>query len=217
MFTGLVEEIGVVSNIGPRGDHFDLEIRAETVIRGAVLGDSIAVNGVCLTATAFGDSAFTTGLAPETLKRTNLGDLKPGDPVNLERSLTPNTRMGGHFVQGHIDATGVISSFKADRDALWLTVKTPAALMKYIAPKGFIAIDGTSLTVVDVGDDWFNVTLIDYTQAKIALPRKKAGDRVNLEVDILAKYVERLIGARAEGGITAETLIQSGFIKEGAR
>ena len=226
MFTGLVEEIGIVAAAGQKGDHFDLTVRAETVLDGVSLGDSIAVNGVCLTVAAFDKEGFTVGLAPETLNRTNLGDLAEGAPVNLERSLLPTTRLGGHFVQGHVDATGVIKSFRPDKDALWLTVETDPALMRYIVTKGYIAIDGTSLTVVDTGADWFNVTLIDYTQQRIILPRKKPGDRVNLEVDILAKYVERLTGAPSAVGartpITSEFLTEHGFhkapyTKEGAR
>lgn len=192
MFTGLVEEIGEVISAGPRGDHFDVTVKAATVLEGVALGDSISINGVCLTVTTFNDHSFTVGLAPETLNRTNLGDLAAGDQVNLERAVLPSTRMGGHYVQGHVDATGVIKSLKPDRDALWLTVETSPALMRYVVSKGYIAIDGASLTVVDTGLDWFNVTLIDYTQGKIVLPRKKPGDRVNLEVDILAKYVERI-------------------------
>lgn len=212
MFTGLVEEMGAVRSVGPRGAHFDLVVAANTVTEGTALGDSIAVNGVCLTVTALSADSFTVGLAPETLNRTNLGDLAPGDPVNLERSLTPVSRMGGHFVQGHVDATGVIKSFRPDRDALWLAIETAPALMRYIVEKGFITIDGTSLTVVDTGPDWFNVTLIDYTQSKIILPRKKPGDRVNLEVDLLAKYVERQIAARGSETISTQFLKDAGFI-----
>lgn len=198
MFTGLIEEIGTVSAVEKTADSYAMTVRARTVLDGLRLGDSIAVNGACLTATAFGDETFTVGLAPETLKRTNLGDLKSGDPVNLERSLLPTSRLGGHFVQGHVDGTGVVKSFRPDRDALWLTVETDPALMRYIVSKGYIAIDGTSLTVVDTGPNWFNVTLVDYTQQKIILPRKKPGDRVNLEADILAKYVERLLASVQE-------------------
>jgi len=216
MFTGLIEETGTVAAIGARGEHFNLVISARTVLDGTAPGDSIAVNGVCLTAAAFGDGSFTAGLAPETLKRTNLGDLKPGDPVNLERSVTPTTRLGGHFVQGHVDDTGVIRAFRPDRDALWVTVEADPALMRYVVAKGYIAIDGTSLTVVDTGTDWFTVTLVDYTQSKIVLPRKKPGARVNLEVDILAKYVERLVAGRDEETLTRQFLKQTGFIKEGA-
>ena len=218
MFTGLIEEMGAVAAVNQTADSFDLTVNAKTVLEDARLGDSIAVNGVCLTVTAFGDGAFTVGLAPETLKRTNLGDLAAGDAVNLERSLLPTTRLGGHFVQGHVDATGVIRSFRPDNDALWLTVGTDPALMRYIVTKGYVAVDGTSLTDVENGADWFNVTLVNYTQAKIILPRKKPGDRVNLEVDILAKYIERLTRSGDGDRLTPQFLQTHGFIKEeGAR
>lgn len=219
MFTGLIEEIGAVTTIAKTDKSFDLTISAVAALEDVKPGDSIAVNGVCLTATQFDDATFTVGLAPETLARTNLGDLEAGDPVNLERSLLPTTRLGGHFVQGHVDATGVIKSFRPDKDALWLTIETDPALMRYIVTKGYIAIDGTSLTVVDTGANWFNVTLINYTQSKIILPRKKPRDRVNLEVDILAKYIERIHGAPAarHAGMTPEFLQSHGFIKEGVR
>ncbi len=215
MFTGLVEEIGCVAVVDSFEDHFNLTIKAETVLADVKLGDSIAINGVCLTVTKFDRSTFTVGLAPETLIRTNLGALNSGDTVNLERALLPTTRMGGHYVQGHIDATGSILSFRSDADALWLAIKTSPALMRYIVAKGYITIDGASLTVVETGDDWFNVTLIDYTQQKISLPTKKIGDRVNLEVDILAKYVERLISEPAGDSLNSKFLQNHGFIKEG--
>ena len=217
MFTGLVEEIGVVANVVERDNHFNLTVAARTVLDDAVLGDSIAINGVCLTVTTFTEDSFTVGLAPETLSRTNLGALKAGDPVNLERSVTPSTRLGGHFVQGHVDGVGEIKSFRPDRDALWLAIKTDPNLMKYIVTKGYVAIDGTSLTVVNTGADWFDVTLIDYTQSKIILPKKKVGDAVNLEVDILAKYVERLVATPSNNGVSAAFLEDHGFMKEGAR
>ena len=151
-----------------------------------------------------------------------LGALASGDEVNLERSLLPTTRLGGHFLQGHVDATGAIKSFTPDKDALWLAVECDPALMRYIVTKGYIAIDGASLTVVDTGENWFNVTLINYTQQKLALPRKKAGEQVNLEVDILAKYVERLLAhdANRQGdasSVNTEFLKDHGFLKKGAR
>lgn len=195
MFTGLVEEIGLVRAAGPAGEGHRLTISARTILEDARRGDSIAVNGVCLTIVDFEADAFTVGLAPETLARTGLGDLRPGDAVNLERAVLPTTRLGGHYVQGHVDATGVIKSFRRDRDALWVAISAPLSLMRYIAPKGFIAIDGASLTVVTVGEDWFDVTLIAYSQEKLILPRKKPGAKVNLEVDIMAKYAERLLGS----------------------
>ncbi|MEX0645978.1 MAG: riboflavin synthase [Parvularculaceae bacterium] len=192
MFTGLIEELGTVAAVTRAAGGYQLTITARTFLDGLMLGDSIAVDGVCLTATAFDDRSFTVGLAPETLAKTSLGDRIVGDAVALERAALPTTRLGGHYVQGHIDATGVIKSFRPDKDALWLAIAAAPALMRYIVPKGYIAIDGASLTVVNTGADWFDVTLVAYSQEKLVLPRKKPGARVNLEVDILAKYVERL-------------------------
>ena len=203
MFTGLIEEIGVVADSGAKDGGFRLTVSARKVLEGVRQGDSIAVNGVCLTVERFTDDGFTVGLAPETLNRTNLGALKRGDGVALERAALPTTRLGGHYVQGHVDGVGEIASFRPDGDALWLKVATSPALMRYIAEKGYIAIDGASLTVVHVGDDWFDVTLIAYSQGKLVLPRKQVGERVNLEVDILAKYVERLLGPAVCGALPA--------------
>ncbi len=193
MFTGIVEEMGSVRACRQQGENFVLSIDADVVLEGTQLGDSIAVNGVCLTVTEFDTKGFVTGLAPETRKRTNLDKLTSGSPVNLERSVTPTTRMGGHFVQGHVDGKGTISKFEKDQDALWVTVSAPPEVMKYVVPKGYITLDGTSLTVVDVGDDFFTVTLVAYTQAHIILPSKSVGDKINIEVDVLGKYVERIL------------------------
>ncbi len=193
MFTGIVEELGTVRECQPDGDGFALSINCKTVLEGTILGDSISVNGVCLTVTEIDDKGFVTGLAPETRKRTNLDALVSGSNVNLERSVTPTTRMGGHFVQGHVDTTGTVKSFKRDEDALWVAITAPESVMRYIVTKGYITLDGTSLTVVDVGSDWFSVTLVAYTQAHIVLPQKQVGDKINIEVDVLGKYVERLI------------------------
>lgn len=220
MFTGIVEEIGSVRSCRRRGDGFDLAINAELVVEDAHLGDSIAVNGVCLTVTAMDDKGFVTGLAPETLNRTNLESLSSGSAVNLERALLPTTRMGGHYVQGHVDGTGTISEFRIDNDALWVTIKAPVNVMPYVVPKGYITLDGTSLTIVAVGDDWFNVTLVAYTQQHIIMPKKSIGDAVNIEVDVLGKYVERLIQfrqpdapypAKSESNITSEFLKENGY------
>jgi len=199
LFTGLVEEMGTVKQLGVVSNGgFDLKVAAKTVLDGVSLGDSIAVNGTCLTVTEFDTKAsdFTVGLAPETLRKTSLIELEPGSPVNLERSVTPVSRMGGHFVQGHVDGTGEIVSMIPEEDSLWVKVRVHKVdLLKYIVPKGFIAVDGTSLTVVDVFDDeaCFNFMLVAYTQNKIVIPLKKVGQKVNLEVDILGKYVERLL------------------------
>ncbi len=220
MFTGLIEEIGTIAAATRTAGSFDLIIRATTVLENVALGDSIAVNGVCLTVTAFDKNTFTVGLAPETRARTNLGTLQSGDSVNLERSVTPSTRLGGHFVQGHVDTTGTIETIRPDEDALWITIKTTPNIMRYIVTKGYITIDGTSLTVVDTGNDWFNITLIAYSQTKVILPCKKPGDSVNLEVDILAKYVERLVAPstnkKANSPITHNFLSDNGFTNEGA-
>ncbi|XP_057525726.1 riboflavin synthase [Amaranthus tricolor] len=200
LFTGIVEEMGKVKELG-YGENagFDLKIGAKIVLEDVKLGDSIAVNGTCLTVTEFNTelSEFTVGLAPETLRKTSLIELQPGSLVNLERALQPSTRMGGHFVQGHVDGTGEIVSLDPEDDSLWVKVKTTPELLKYIVPKGFIAIDGTSLTVVDVFDDdlCFNFMLVAYTQQNVVIPLKKVGQKVNLEVDILGKYVERLLNS----------------------
>lgn len=217
MFTGIVEELGTVRDCRRDGDGYTLSVDCSTVLEGTVLGDSIAVNGVCLTVTAIDSNGFVTGLAPETRHRTALESLDSGSPVNLERSVTPSTRMGGHFVQGHVDGTGTIKAFRKDEDALWVTIKAPAELMRYVVVKGYITLDGTSLTVVDVGQDWFSVTLVAYTQAHIVMPTKSVGDKINIEVDVLGKYVERLLqqGAIATGsqsaGIDAEFLKENGY------
>jgi riboflavin synthase alpha subunit len=193
MFTGIVEEIGTVETLAEIAGGWSLTVRATTVLEHTRLGDSLAINGACLTVTNLTDHSFTVGLSPETLRRTNLGDLKPGDGVNLERSLALNGRLGGHFVQGHIDGTGVVRAFHPEGDSLWVAVAAPAALLRYIVPKGYIAVDGTSLTVVDVLDDAFTFMLVAYTQQHITLPRKSIGSRVNLEVDMLSKYVEKFM------------------------
>jgi riboflavin synthase len=196
MFTGIVEEMGVVARIQPVGGGYALTIRAQTVLEGAKLGDSIAVNGVCLTVTRLAADSFTVGLAPETRARTNLTHLRAGTRVNLERALTPMSRLGGHFVQGHVDGTGVITAFRPEEDALWLTVDAPPELMRYIVPKGFVALDGVSLTVVDTTPRNFTVTLVAYTQQHITLPQQKPGYELNIEVDILGKYIEKQLEAR---------------------
>lgn len=197
MFTGIIEEMGKVRICQRNGEGFDLSIDCTTVLDGTKLGDSIAVNGVCLTVTELGENYFTAGLAPETLKRTNLETLQPGSPVNLERSALPTTRLGGHYVQGHVDTTGNVKTFRIDDDALWVSIQVPDSVMRYIVTKGYITIDGTSLTVVDVGDDWFSITLVAFTQQHITLPSKSIGDAVNIEVDVLGKYVERLLEFRS--------------------
>lgn len=206
MFTGIVEEMGEVRSLRSSG----LEVAAQQVIEGTRLGDSISVEGVCLTVTALGPSWFAVGLMPETLRRTNLGRLRPGDKVNLERALTLNSRLGGHLVQGHIDGLGRVSARRPEANAVLVRIDAAEALLRYIVEKGFVAVDGASLTVTDVDSRSFGVSLVPYTQKMITLADKGIGDEVNLEVDILAKYVEKLAGGSASG-VTLDFLTKHGF------
>ena len=189
MFTGIVEEVGAVVSISDNG----MTVRAEQVMSDLKLGDSIAVNGACLTAVAIEEGEFSVDLSPETMRRTSLGDLSAGGSVNLERALSASDRMGGHIVQGHVDGTGRITSTKEDGDSIILRVRAPRRLMPYIVEKGFIAVDGISLTVVKVGTSSFTLAVIPYTLRNTNLETLSVGARVNLEADILAKYVENLL------------------------
>ncbi|KAJ2725553.1 Riboflavin synthase alpha chain [Coemansia sp. Benny D115] len=209
MFTGIVECMGKVVEFTPLdstesgGSGASLTISgASSILGDCHLGDSIAINGTCLTVTEFAQDSFKVGLAPETLNRTNLGQLQPGDSVNLERALAAGHRFGGHFVQGHIDTTATIVEITPDENSIWYKLQVPdAQYMPYIIPKGFIALDGTSLTVCDVNDDerWFTIMMIAYTQTHVVMPTKKVGDRVNIEVDMLGKYVEKVTTAILQG------------------
>ncbi len=192
MFTGIVEEVGRAAS-APNGELF---IHAATVLEGTKLGDSIAVNGACLTVTRLGLDGFAVDLAPETLRRTNLGALTGGAAVNLERSLEFGGRVGGHLVQGHVDGVATIERITPEGNASIVRFQLPGKLARYVTEKGFIAVEGVSLTVVGAGDDWFSVTLIPFTGEHTNLGTKTPGDPVNIEVDILAKYVERLTDAR---------------------
>ncbi|MFV1980879.1 MAG: riboflavin synthase [Rhodothermia bacterium] len=198
MFTGIIEETGIIAEvIRDEGSHA-LVIDADLVLDGTAVGESIAVEGVCLTVTSILESRFEVGLAPETLSRTTLGTLIEGDRVNLERSLTPSSRMGGHFVQGHIDGTATIVKKRSDGDSIWMELEFEPDQMRYIVNKGFIAVDGISLTVIDANEDRFSLMLIAYTQDQVTLAGKEVGDSVNIEVDILSKYVEKVRGSRVE-------------------
>lgn len=199
MFTGIVEEIGTVQALENSGGGWHLTVKGPVTSQGAALGDSIAINGVCLTITEFHGDVMRFGLAPETLQRTNLGDLKAGGGVNMERSLTPSTRIGGHFVQGHVDGTGTLAERRPDGDSLRVTVQAPKELLRYMVPKGYIAVDGTSLTLIDVMADRFTFMLVAYTQGHIMLPKYPDGARVNLEVDVLAKYAEKFLTGQGGG------------------
>ena len=206
MFTGIVQEIGRIVSVSAG----KLNIAGGDIMRGMQEGGSIAVNGVCLTVTSFDNRSFSADVMPETLKRTNLGLLKPGDRVNLERPLAFNGEIGGHLVQGHIDATGEITRISREGEALLMSFRAKPDVMRYIVPKGFIAVDGTSLTVTDKDAGSFGVSIVGYTLQHTILADRKQGDLVNLEVDIIGKYVVELYGTRS-GGISPEFLREHGF------
>lgn len=189
MFTGIVEELGVVAKISDNA----MTVQASKVTEDLKLGDSIAVNGTCLTAVNFSRTEFSVDLSPETMRRTSLGQLSVGSPVNLERALLATDRMGGHIVQGHVDGTGRVMSSRVDGDSILFRIRVPKRLNPYIVEKGFVAVDGISLTVVKRGASSFTLAVIPYTLKNTNLASVSVGDRVNLEADILAKYVESLL------------------------
>ncbi|GJQ09792.1 hypothetical protein GpartN1_g1583.t1 [Galdieria partita] len=193
VFTGIVEEIGKVGSLYREESHLLLSILAKVVLRDLHIGDSIAVNGVCLTVCSFDDRSFVVGISPETLRRTNLEQLKESSPVNLERALSAQGRFGGHIVQGHVDGVGTIRSMYPEGDSLWFWVETNKEIAQFVVEKGYIAVDGTSLTVCATQDCSFQFMLVAYTQQHVILSQKQIGDQVNLEVDILGKYVKQFI------------------------
>lgn len=206
MFTGIIEEVGKVLSASTA----KLVISAPQVIDGIKLGDSIAINGACLTVTDFDRASFSVDVMPETLKRTNLGLLEAGDSVNLERPMALGGRLGGHLVQGHIDDVGRIVSLEWEGDALLFRFEAPPEVMRYTAPKGFIAVDGISLTITEKDTGSFGVSVVEYTHRNTTLGSRKVGDVVNLEVDIIAKYTAQFTQPQASG-LTAEFLIEHGF------
>ncbi|MFE3327102.1 riboflavin synthase [Streptomyces sp. NPDC059176] len=197
MFTGIVEELGEVTAVEDLGDASRFRLSGPVVTDGARHGDSIAVNGVCLTVVESGDGEFTADVMAETLNRSSLGALTVGSRVNLERPMAVGGRLGGHIVQGHVDGTGTVIDRKPSENWEIVTISLPAGLARYVVEKGSITVDGISLTVVDAATDHFTVSLIPTTLALTTLGIKQPGDPVNLEVDVIAKYVERLMGARA--------------------
>jgi len=208
MFTGIVEEIGTIAGASSG----KLAVSANLVLENAKLGDSMAVNGVCLTVSDLSAGGFSVDIMPETLRRTNLGRLHYGDPVNLERAMPADGRFGGHFVQGHVDGIGKVLSMVPEEEAVVARISLPRELTPYVVLKGFIAVDGISLTIIDCDDISFSVSLVAYTRKHTTLGTKKHGDIVNLEVDIIAKYVERLRHSDARG-VTMEFLEERGFLK----
>ena len=196
MFTGIVEEIGSVASLVRGEGGLRLVTASRVVHEGAALGDSISVNGVCLTVVAIEGAQLSFDAVPETLRRSNLGRLEVGSPVDLERAVSGGRPMGGHYVQGHIDATITVRSTRPDGDALDVWFDRPAEYAGYLVPKGFVTIDGASLTVVDVDDAGFSVTLVPHTRGAVVFGDPAPGYVANLEVDVMAKYVERLVGPR---------------------
>jgi riboflavin synthase len=214
MFTGIVERKGKVLRVSPRGQGKRLSLEIPSDLTGLALGDSINVNGACLTVTEIHGHVIDVDVSSETLQKTTFGNVKEGDRVNLERALRLSDRLGGHIVTGHIDATGTIGERREERDFLHLRVRIPGVLSKHIVQKGSIAIDGVSLTVNDCREGEVEFTLIPYTLQQTTLIEKRVGDRVNVETDILAKYVERLLGRNEPGTLSPSFLKEHGFIKE---
>ena len=215
MFTGIVEEVGTVKRVISGGHSGEIEIAAAKVLESTKIGDSIAVNGVCLTVTRMTNQGFVADVMPETLRRTNLGSLKHGSQVDLERAMAADGRFGGHIVSGHIDGTGVIVSKKQEENAVWVRIKADTNILGLIIEKGSITIDGISLTVAGLGDDYFEVSIIPHTGSETILLKKNVGDIVNLENDILGKYVKKLLGvenSKKESKVTMEFLAENGFV-----
>lgn len=215
MFTGIVEETGCIRSVQRGTVSSFIEIKAEKVISGTNIGDSIAVNGVCLTVTDLTGDTFRADVMNETLSRSSLGSLRPGSLVNLERAMAADGRFGGHIVSGHIDGTGTITDIKRDGIAIWYTICADAGIMRYIVEKGSVAVDGISLTVAAVSDSGFKISVIPHTAARTILGSKKSGDTVNLENDIIGKYVEKLMRPKSENipesRITMDFLARNGY------
>lgn len=194
MFTGIIEEVGNISSLNISGTSGSIKVNAFAVLQNTKLGDSIAVNGVCLTVTHLENNSFTADVMAETFRRTNLGQLSKGSPVNLERAMAGNGRFGGHIVSGHIDGTGTISKIQKESNATWYYINAPQQILNLVVEKGSIAIDGISLTVAYVDKSTFAVSIIPHTSSQTILSTRKVGDTVNLENDIIGKYVQKLMG-----------------------
>lgn len=217
MFTGIIEEIGRIDSIKKGTQSAVLGIRCQKVLEGTKIGDSIAVNGVCLTVTSLHEQGYTADVMAETLERSSLGSLSKNSPVNLERAMAADGRFGGHIVAGHIDGTGKIRDIRRDETAVWYTVEAEPKILRYVVEKGSIAIDGISLTVAGVTDSDFSVSIIPHTQGETSLGFRQKGDIVNLECDVIGKYVEKLmkpagITTSVESNITDTFLMEHGFI-----
>ncbi|MDM5189821.1 riboflavin synthase [Bacillus sp. DX4.1] len=214
MFTGIVEELGTISNMQKSGESMKLTITASSILSDANLGDSIAVNGICLTITSFTAHSFTVDVMPETMKSTSLRMLSRSSKVNLERAIAANGRFGGHFVTGHIDGIGTILNKKQQYNAVYYKIEIPDTLLRYCLQKGSIAVDGTSLTIFDIDDSSITISLIPHTLSESILGGKAAGDIVNIECDMIGKYIERFVlqPTRRNNSVTEGFLQENGFL-----
>ncbi|MEW5705203.1 MAG: riboflavin synthase [Actinomycetota bacterium] len=213
MFTGIIEDLGKIQSIKRGAEDFIIEIKSAKLTPELNIGDSIAVNGICLTVTTKSNNSFTVDVMPETVKKTSLNELKVSDMVNLERAMTPSSRFGGHMVSGHVDGVGEIKSRVSHRNAFLIKIKAPESVTRYLIDRGSIAVDGISLTVMEYGLDYVGVSIIPHTAKVTTLGFKGPGDKVNLEVDLIGKYVEKFIANQYRNqGLTMEKLREFGFI-----
>lgn len=214
MFTGIIEEIGTITRIERKKSSLKLVIASEKILHDIHLGDSIAVNGVCLTVAKFTSQHFEADVMPETFMATAIHKLSPGSKVNLERAMAANGRFGGHFVSGHVDGTGTIIQRKKKENALYITIRVPESFTSYLMKKGSIAIDGTSLTLFGIEERDITISLIPHTQKETVLAQKGIGEQVNIECDMLAKYVQNIIApsGKSEKSATLDLLVENGFI-----
>jgi len=209
LFTGIIEEVGVIRGMSMSGHSGEISSKAGQVLEGTKIGDSIAVNGICLTVTSLRPDGFTADVMPETVSRSSLGGASAGDRVNLERAMAADGRFGGHIVSGHIDGTGTIREMKRDENAVWVRIEAGPQILRYIVEKGSITIDGISLTVAAVTEKDFSVSIIPHTGSETTLATRQAGDKVNLETDIIAKYTEKLlVGASGARGTSANEEVE---------
>ncbi len=216
MFTGIIEEIGSLESINKSGDNYRLKIKAKKVLENTEIGDSISTNGVCLTVVEMTEDSYSADVMAETLRKSSLGDIRLNSPVNLERALTLNKPLGGHLVSGHIDGVGSISSIVKEKNAIWFEVAADKEILKYIINKGSVALDGISLTIGELLNSSFKVSIIPHTLGETNLHSKKIGDPINIEVDLVGKYIERFLNfeteAKDESKISMNFLAENGFL-----
>ena len=215
MFTGIIEEQGEIIKINKLKVSFELKVKCKKVLENTVIGDSIAVNGICLTVTQIEDSSFTADVMAETYRKTNFDSIKIGTVVNLERALTLNSRLGGHMVSGHVDGLGEIREITKEENAYWYTIITKPSIIRYVILKGSVAINGISLTVAEVGRDYFKVSIIPHTRAHTNLEKIKKGDKINIENDVIGKYVERFTNSKLLDGEKTSKIDENFLFKNG--